>query len=225
MRLKSLVKRAIRRIRFDPSSARYHFIHIPKNAGESVRDALFLQRDVSLSNPYHYRYVDIADDVGRHLHFFAVIRNPWSRTASRYQFGRQNAARWPDDDPRRTFIERASFADFVREHRILPNPDHPGQPWMGPLSAWLNQLEWIRDQTGAVACECLRFEHLEVDLPAYLNRALNIRQRNVTRSKYDYRSMYTDELVDIVANLFRQDIEHFGFTFESSAARNVFLSK
>jgi hypothetical protein len=179
---------------------------------------------VSLSNPYHFRYVDIADTVGRHLRFFAVIRNPWSRTASRYQFARQNAAHWPDNDPRKLFIATATFGDFIRQHPILPIPEHPGQPWMGPLNSWFNQLEWIRDETGQVACDCLRMEQLEQDLPAYLAQPVGLRRRNVTKSRYDYRAMYTDELVEIVATLFREDIDHFGFSFDGPATRNIFAA-
>jgi hypothetical protein len=222
MSLRSLVRRTIRRYWHDKRHARFHFIHIPKNAGQSVRDALYLQRDVSLSEPFHYRYVDIADKVGRDLKFFAVIRNPWSRTASRYHFARQNSARWPADDPRRQFIVDATFADFVRQQKILPIPEHPGQPWMGPLNSWFNQLEWIRDERGTVVCDCLRMEKLDQDICAYLDRPIDLRRRNVTRARYDYRSMFTAELVDIVARLFRDDIEYFGFGFESPATRNCF---
>jgi len=222
MQVKSRIREAVRRLRYDPRRARFHFIHIPKNAGHSVRDALYLQPDISLSRPYHYRYVDIADQVGRRLKFFAVVRNPWSRTASRYIFGRQNAAAWPADDPRRVFIAKATFADFVRERRDLPIPEHPGRPWMGPLSSWFNQLEWLHDESGVVVCDCLRMERLEDDLAAYLRRRIKIRRRNVTREEYDYRTMYTDQLVEIVADLFRDDIEHFGFDFEGPATRNIF---
>jgi hypothetical protein len=217
----SLVRRTIRRWRHDKRQERFHFIHIPKNAGQSVRDALYLQRDVSLSEPFHYRYVDIADEVGRHLKFFAVIRNPWSRTASRYHYARQNAAQWPSNDPRRVFIANASFEDFVRQQRILPIPEHPGQPWMGPLSSWFNQLEWIRDERGTVVCDCLRMETLDDDLRAYLGRSIGLSRRNMTQAHYDYRSMYTDELVEIVASIFRDDIDYFGFEFESPATRNI----
>jgi len=221
MRLKTVGRRVLRRFVYDERRARFHFIHIPKNAGESVRDALYLQGDVSLSEPYHYRYVDIADKVGRQLRFFAVVRNPWSRTASRYHFAKQNAPRWPAGDPRRNFIENATFADFVRERKILPIPEHPGQPWMGPLNSWFNQLEWLRDESGKVACDCLRMEHLSEDLPAYLERPVRLRSRNVTRAPYDYRSMYTDELAAIVAAFFKDDVEHFGFAFDGPATRNV----
>lgn len=222
MSLRSRVRRTIRRYWHDKRHNRFHFIHIPKNAGESVRDALALQHDISLSSPFHYRYVDIADQVGRDLKFFAVIRNPWSRTASRYKFARQNAERWPADDPRRQFIVKASFGDFVRQQKVLPIPEHPGQPWMGPLSSWFNQLDWIRDERGAVVCDCLRMETLDTDMRAYLDRPLDLRRQNVTQTHYDYRSMYTNELIDIIAHLFREDIDFFGFDFETTATRNFF---
>jgi hypothetical protein len=224
MNLRSAFLHAIRRIRYDHRNARYHFIHIPKNAGQAVRDTLSLQPDVSLGMPLHCRYIDIADQVGRDLRFFAIVRNPWSRTASRFHFGKQNALRWSRDDPRRQFIEGATFADFVTQQRVFSIPEHPGQPWMGPLSSWLNQLVWIRDEYGEVACDCLRMETLDVDLPAYLGRRLALRRRNVTQSRYDYRSMYTDDLAQIVANLFREDIEHFGFDFDGAATRNVHVA-
>jgi hypothetical protein len=222
MGMRARVREITRQVWVDQRHARYHFIHIPKNAGESVRDALYLQRDISLSTPFHYRYVDIADRVGRHLRFFAIVRNPWSRTASRYHFGRQNAFSWPPGDPRRRYIERATFADYVRDRRILPIPGHPGQPWMGPLSSWFNQLEWVRDENGAVRCDCLRMEYLAEDLSAYLGRRVGLRRKNETKQRYDYRAMYTDELAEIVAKTFREDIEHFGFAFEGPATRNCF---
>lgn len=222
MRLKMAVRRAVRTAWVRRRFAKYHFIHIPKNAGEAVRDALFFRRDVSLSSPFHYRYVDIADQVGRELDFFAIVRNPWSRTASRYHFARQTAALWPIHDPRREYLARASFADFVREQKILPIPEHPNQPWMGPLSSWFNQLEWLRDESGHVACDCLRMEHLDEDLRHYFGQSIALRKRNITRARHDYRSMYTDELADVVGTIFRDDIDHFGFRFDASATRNVF---
>ena len=225
MRLKALGRRMLRKFVFDERHARFHFIHIPKNAGQSVRDALYLQPDVSLSEPYHYRYVDIADKVGRNLQFFAIVRNPWSRTASRYQFARQNASRWSSNDPRRQFISQATFADFVKERKILPIPEHPDQPWMGPLNSWFNQLEWLRDESGNVACDCLRMEQLDQDVVAYLQRPITLSRKNATRTKYDYRSMYTDELAEIVARIFREDIEHFGFDFGGPATRNFFRNE
>ncbi len=225
MRLRPHLKRAIRSLWYRRRNARYHFIHIPKNAGEAVRAALYRQPDVSMTSPFHYRYIDIADRVGRQLQHFAVVRNPWSRTASRYQFARQNASRWADSDPRRKFIAAASFEDFVREQRIIPIPEHPGQPWMGPLSSWFNQLDWVRDERSQVVCDCLRMEHLEDDLTGYLQRPIQLPRRNVTQARYDYRAMYTDESAATIARLFQDDIEYFGFSFDGPATRNVWPQK
>ena len=225
MRVKHIARRVMRKVRFRQSNARFHFIHIPKNAGQSVRDALYLQNDISMSEPFHYRYVDVVAQFGSHLRYFAVIRNPWSRTASRFQYAKQNSVRWPANDPRRKYIEGATFADFVRDQKVLPIPAHPGQPWMGPLNSWFNQLEWVHDKNGSVACDCLRLEYLDTDLRSYLGRDIAVSHRNATRQNYDYRSMYTPDLAEIIATLFREDINHFGFTFDGAATRNIYASR
>jgi hypothetical protein len=214
MDLKRHITHALRRV----WPKQYHFIHIPKNGGNSVRAAMGL--NVSLSSHFHHRYIDVADDVGRDLRFFCVVRNPWSRTASRYWFVRQNAAKWPVDDLRRVYIEKSTFAEYVRDHKIFDVPEHPGKPWMGPMNSWFNQLEWIRDESGEVVCDCLRLEHLDEDMAAYFGRRFLMPHRNQTRLRRDYRTMYDDALIQIVADMFREDIRYFGFRFGTAATRN-----
>ena len=116
--------------RFRARDYKYHFVHIPKNGGNSVRAALKKRGDVSLSRPFHYRYVDIADRVGRDLTFFCIVRNPWSRTASRFAFAKQNAQNWSANDPRRIYIENATFENFVKDRKVFDIPEHPAQPWI-----------------------------------------------------------------------------------------------
>ena len=154
--------------------AKYHFIHIPKNGGNSVRRAFRRNGTVSVTKPYHYRYVDVADKVGRHLKFFCIVRNPWSRTASRFVFAKQVSQKWPADDPRRLYLSEASFEDYVRDHRIFEIPEHPGQPWMGPMNSWFDQLEWISNEDGEVVCDCLRLEHLQSDIASYFGNKIKI---------------------------------------------------
>ena len=199
----------------------YHFIHIPKNGGQSIRHALELLGTVSLKKPFHYRYIDVVNKIGRNVRYFCTVRNPWSRTASRYMFGKQNALIWPENDPRRLYICETSFEAYVKEQKILPIPEHPGMPWMGPLSSWFNQLEWIRDEGGHVACDCLRLENINEDISQYFGKKINIPRRNRTKDHYDYRQMYTDELIEIVAETFCDDIQYFGFSFEGPAKKNI----
>lgn len=207
------------RFRLRQPALRYYFIHIPKNGGSAVRAALRWRGDVVLSEPKHYRYVDVANAGNRDLEFFSIIRNPWSRTASRYLYARKQSLKWPENDARRQYIRAASFEQFVRERRTIEIPAHPGQPWMGPLNSWFNQLEWVRDEDGQLACDCLRLEHLNTDVNDYFRSHFVLPDRKV--QYYDYRSMYTDELAEIIADVFADDIEFFGFNFEGSATRNI----
>lgn len=88
---------------------------------------------------------------------------------------------------------------------------------MGPHGCWLDQLEWIVDELGRVATDCLRFEHLTADLAAYLGVA-ELPHLNGSGT-CDYRTMYTDRLAELVGVIHKRDIEHFGFTFEGAASR------
>ncbi len=204
-----------------PEHYSYHFVHIPKNGGTSVRAALSRRGDVSLGEPFHSRYLDVVGELGLHLRYFCVVRNPWSRTASRYVFSKQTARGWASDDPRKRYIEQASFEDFVREQRIFEIPEHPGKPWMGPMNSWFNQLDWITDEHQNVRCDCLRMERLEMDMETYFGEPLIVVRENTTRDRYNYRDMYTTQLIEIVGETFQRDIDYFGFTFEGPATKGI----
>ena len=74
---------------------------------------------------------------------------------------------------------------------------------------------------GRVVTDCLRLENLAHDLSGYLGRPIMLVDKNVTETRYDYRAMYDDALAEIVAQTFRDDIEHFGFSFDGPATRNI----
>lgn len=80
---------------------------------------------------------------------------------------------------------------------------------MGPLSSWLNQLEWIYDKDRNVACDCLRLEKIVEDLANYFSEIIKVPRENVSQNSQDYRDMYNNETREIVAELFRDDIEYF----------------
>jgi hypothetical protein len=118
-------------------------------------------------------------------------------------------------------MSNATFESFVKDQKIFPIPEHPGMPWMGPLNSWFNQLEWIRDEHNKVVCDCLRLEHIEEDIGNYFGRRIKIAPKNITETRYDYRSMYNSELTRIIGETFSDDIDYFGFEFESAATKNI----
>ena len=199
----------------------HHFIHIPKNGGRSIRDALALRR-VALELPLHSRYIDL--EARPDVRYFCTVRNPWSRTASRYLYTKLNSQDWQDDDPRKIYIESVSFDDYVREQRVFAIPHQPDRPW--PLSLWINQLDWITARDGRVAGDCLRLETIDEDISAYLGCRIEVPHASSTRTgTYDYGEMYTPATMRVVAETFAKDIEHFGFDFEGPATRNTYTLK
>ncbi|WP_200387674.1 hypothetical protein [Thiocapsa imhoffii] len=183
-RLSKLFKRQATSSVRHPGSFRHHFIHIPKNGGTSVRRALSGRGDVSLGDPYHSRYIDVVEDIGQGLSYFSVVRNPWSRTASRYYFARQTAKSWNRHDPRKLYIDRATFSDYIHDQKIFQIPEHPDRPWMGPMNSWFNQLDWVTDADGVVQCSCLRLEHLSEDLETYFGEPVTLLRENETKTRY-----------------------------------------
>lgn len=91
------------------------FVHIPKAAGISVSRALF-GCGVGLKTVSDYRRI-FADDFWRYFKF-TVVRNPFSRVVSAYEFLKRGGhPAWPDD--RRycdeVLSEYKGFEDFILE--------------------------------------------------------------------------------------------------------------
>jgi hypothetical protein len=89
------------------------------------------------------------------------------------------------------------------------------------MNSWFNQLEWITDENQIVRCDCLRLENLANDLETYFGERIELPRKNTTKQRYDYRQMYTEHLINVVADTFQRDIDYFGFTFQGSATRHI----
>jgi hypothetical protein len=46
------------------------------------------------------------------------------------------------------------------------------------------------------------------------------RSRNVAESDYSYKDLYTDKTIQIIADWYKKDIDHWGYDFDSSATKN-----
>ncbi|MEM1182087.1 MAG: hypothetical protein AAGM22_27310, partial [Acidobacteriota bacterium] len=87
----------------------------------------------------------------------------------------------------------------------------------GQLIWFVPQVEWLGDGQGRLLVhDLLRFENLRWDwaswarkhaLPATLSR------RNASKRRRDYRSYYSPETREIVADHYAADLEAFGYLF------------
>ena len=189
------------------------FIHVPKAAGTSFNEALY-GRFIG-----HPRASDIqrwAPRAVRALPSFSVTRNPWDRLVSAYRFARRGqgvggsyrAGMWRPH--RYRIAEFESFERFVKEWlaaRDVSKLDGVFQP------QWL----FLCDRRSRVLVDHVgRLDDLG---PTYafieerIGRFEPIARANRSGDELDYRTLYTPELVRLVGDIYRRDVELFGYDF------------
>lgn len=221
------------------------FIHIPKNAGMTIRHRQSKSRQYitpvtpdllpdstikefrqamtknGFTHPSHYntehaRWRDLKPEL-KEKKSFAVIRNPWDRVVSRYFFAKKVIEVEKKHD--KSLADVSSFEAFLEERHKYGNIKYL---WNRAVNGWFPATEHVCDDEGNVRCDMLRFEKLNDDLCAYLNITDMSRARNVTNlNKGSYKDLYNPKTIQIIADWYKNDIETFGFDFDTGAKKNL----
>ncbi|MCX7553458.1 sulfotransferase family 2 domain-containing protein [Marinicella sp. S1101] len=207
-------------------SHQFVFVHIRKAAGTSLRQIL---EQVSLPKNNHWWYkllsrgglaIDYHNySYRKHANLveaersmpadkftsyfkFAVVRNPWDRLVSEYEYIKTQPTH-----SRFKRLKAFSFAEFVEFQAKRPaahqvnalrlKSGEIGCDYIGKLETLDESLEVIAKFTG------LNFEHLP-----HINK---IQRR-------DYRNYYDDDLVSRVGSLWFDDIRNFDYQFDKVAS-------
>ena len=218
------------------------FIHIPKNAGMTVRDSpefkpllTALSKDSYFPDGYgdrvrstmralgdhsgleHARWIDVKSELTDKYQSFAVIRNPWSRVVSRYFFAKKVIE--VEQKVSRSYADVRSLEHFIEERHMWGNREYM---WHRAVRGWNPAYDYVTDHQGNIRCDILRFEHIDTDLPRYF-KILNMpRARNVTGlNKGSYTDLYNKKTIQIIADWYEKDIETWGYDFASGPTRNT----
>ncbi len=182
------------------------FIHIPKNAGNSVSQVIY-DKPFLGHDPLSHFFAFDAESAAQSFKF-AFSRNPWDRLVSAYQYLKS---------PERSGIDRAfaelhlaeslDFRDFV--HALEDRPE---------LLAWHHfrpQNEFIKvdgkisvDYVGSVECIAKDFDKVAQRLG--IDRRLP--RLNASR-RTDYRQYYDDTAAERVARIYQEDVNIFDYSF------------
>lgn len=147
---------------------------------------------------------------------FSIIRNPWDRAVSFYNHNRYKAFDYHVNEAKDTEIPKyvidsrdMPFKEFVfRYYRVTFNSDCVTKPFM--LLENKFSLEKV-----------IRLENLEEDIFSLMDRLkinLDLKIPHLNNSdKYierkNYREYYDEETKNLIEELFRWDIENFGYVF------------
>ena len=189
------------------------FVHIPKCAGMSVCKSLFGNLAGGHNNMATYQKVFSARKF--HNYFkFTFVRNPWDRLVSAYFFLKNGGfyetdRKWAEEN----LSGYTEFEIFVKRWVTRDN-----------VQSWIHfrpKYTYIctRDDTPMVDFIAY-YENLEENFYYIRNRigvSAKLLSLNVTNSRRkDYKSYYSDETRDIVADVFQEDIRIFGYNFDNS---------
>jgi hypothetical protein len=177
------------------------FIHNPKTAGTSISTWLD-DNFLTVRGRKHGHHIEVSEFFPDTVFTFGVVRNPWERLASWYKFSNKS------NETFRQWIETRLFHQHSFGLTFRPQLAW-SQQW---YTLDTPQADWFGDDVNMI----LRFENLHEDFDKIKNilhcsKDLAIINANTT---YDYRTLYDDDLVEIVRDIYIKDVIKYGYEYE-----------
>lgn len=175
------------------------FIHITKTGGRSIIDTcgsrIFIPR-VEGEHPHHVPFQK--DDLDRNT--FAVVRNPYFRVESLYNFYKH----------KRDVVTEDTFRDFVLNYDFYyqgENINHPKHTFKTcfDYTSWEGEMK---------TKHILKFETIKKDweeLAKQSNLPLQLKHSNFNNKKEIVE--WDDEMRGIIQEIYKQDFETFGYEY------------
>ncbi len=201
-------------------SHKFIFVHVRKSAGSSIRDTLeplslvkptdnwskIKSRFLKTEKDYHKYAFRQHDDINvakrlmppelfESYFKFAFVRNPWDRLVSEYEFIRRRP-----DHGRHPKVIKMDFDKYI-VYQSKRKDAH--------------QVNMLADKEGKVLMDFIgKFENLYEDWNLVTDK-LGIENKTLSHRKKagikDYNSYYNSETRALVGELWKRDIEAFGY--------------
>ena len=200
------------------------FVHIPKTGGASIESLLWpgerRQSDLwmGLISKYRNKYqtgglqhlfaTQIRDHVGRNVfdrYFkFSLVRNPWDKAVSQFSYMSER----PDLMEYVGMKEGCSFKKYLE---LIQKKVHV---------QWDEQYKFVYDDNLELLVDYFgRFENIENEAKEIFSR-LNLQFDHLPHSnrsgRQNFLSYWDNESLKIVASIYKNDIEIFGYSFPSN---------
>lgn len=188
------------------------FIHIPKNAGTSITES----KSCNFFMNGHYPINEIPSVFFKYFKF-SVVRNPWDRIVSSYEYSRMEKSYWHSNDGTTKYklhvdyhtLKNKSFKECVdmlyHDRNSLKH------------QSWFPQYYWISNNNPKdikiLVDKIFYYENLNNDYE--FNQIVpDLPKINISkRMSIDYRDYYTDDLISKVAEIYKTDIDLFKYNF------------
>lgn len=197
------------------------FVHIPKNAGESIektlemyggdpnetlwggRGRIVLQHFTATAMKLFLKN----DELWNTYFKFTVVRNPWSKAVSEYNWYLRYGPKCSFKEWVYSLRHRIEINDLIHRREIGHN---------------IPQYKFVYSAHGECLVDrVLRFENLNDDfkkLAASRNWDVKLHYADTTKSskRTDFREYYDADCIDEIESLYFKDIEIFGYSKENT---------
>lgn len=189
------------------------FIHIPKNAGTAITNSVHCEfTDQGHHGVGHYQ--NQYPNQWKNYFKFAVVRNPWDRVVSNYEYARMDESYWHSSNsntPHATHfdyhtLKNRSFEECVN---LLYNDRHSLKH-----QGWGSQLFWITDKLNNIPIDKIfRYENLDHDQD-FISVVPDLKKINLSpKSSESYKDYYKDDLINKVGEIYEEDIKKFNYNY------------
>ena len=193
------------------------FIHIPKNAGTSIIEAMIEKDNTVKHGHYNWRLYSGSNP----KYSFSIVRNPWDRVYSCYRYAKMEKSFWHGKGskwgthPDYKICNQFNFKDIIKmlyNNRALLDLPEDKRPLFH--YNWSYQYNFIYNGNRVETKNIFRYENMS-KVEKYLedNFQINLPKLNVSRGKNNYTEQYDDEMIDLVSKIYSKDIELFDYTF------------
>lgn len=181
------------------------FIHVPKAAGSSIAHTLYGQSIAHMPADF---FIRANEEEYKSKLSFAVVRNPWLRVLSAYNFVFNGGTKLVPVENALFYKKFTSFECFIKDYLVEKNVNELDH-------VFREQCYYVCDSNYKVLVNHLgKLENLS-DTEGYLSKIIGgISFPKLNKSVDVGREIYTNELVDIVAGIYKNDIELFGYEFQ-----------
>lgn len=185
------------------------YLHIPKAGGNSVEKSLGLLK--TGHRPLKLFQLGLPKDTFDKAFKFTFVRDPWTRLASAYYYLKSEKCS-PEDLiwAKNNLSNFGTFESFVKNYvneQSVYNYIH-----------LIPQIEFLKDWQGKMHVDFIgKLESVEQDFKALCKQLgkedIELQHKNKTQGAFDYMSEYDDQMIQIVADAYKQDIDALDYAW------------
>lgn len=192
------------------------FIHIPKNAGSYIRKYVKGENNSYDHMDLNMLYVNFREVFNNHT-FFCVVRNPYDRLVSNYEFALKRSNTGITQSTSKEIFDKENIATFEDFVYFL----HSNHSNLNKVVHWHPQYTFITVNNTIPPKQklsILRFENISEDFKQFLderNISVNISTEKVNAVTHkDYKEYYkSKDIISKVNDIYRKDFEYFKYDF------------